>query len=67
MSSDLFAPRKVTLKQDLIGRVPYCPSNVKTTPQGAEVQIVNQNHTYVDSLINWDGRALLVNKELLIS
>jgi hypothetical protein len=66
MGSDSIVPQRVTLKRDLIGQVPYCPANHQTIPKGSEVKIVNGNYALTESVIEWEGRELIVNKESLM-
>jgi len=67
MSPDAATPRKAVLSHSLLGYPPYHPNRSESIPANAEITILNDNHTLTDSLIEWDGREFMVNKESLIT
>jgi hypothetical protein len=63
MTSNL---RKVHLKDTLTGRPPYRMEH-ETIPEGAEITIVDYDYSEIDSLVEWEGHSLVVDKDNLIS
>jgi hypothetical protein len=67
MTPGLPTPRKVTLKtHSILGHARY-EMERETIPQGAEVTILNADHSDTESLIEWAGRQLIVDKDSLIT
>jgi hypothetical protein len=56
-----------TLSHDLSGYPPYHPDQRETVPAGARILITNWDHSATDSLIEWGGHTLLVDKDSLVS
>jgi hypothetical protein len=67
MATQAPVPRKIRLKHTLIGYPPYHPEGRETIPEGAEITVTDYDHTETDSLVVWNGRTLIVDKNSLTS
>jgi hypothetical protein len=56
-----------TLSHDLSGRDEYYLDRRETIPAGARILVANWDHNATDSLVEWSGQTLLVDKDTLIS
>lgn len=59
--------KQVRLKNNLLGHPPFDRKSERRIREGSEVEITNPDYSDTESEVTYDGVALVVNKESLIT
>jgi hypothetical protein len=67
MMADIYPMNCYLLNHDLSAYPPFHPDRREVVPAGVRIIVAHWDHSETDSLIEWDRRTLLVDKDSLIS